>query len=99
LTVNIAGVGTATITDATEVFGILQAFVDPEGQIPAIPLVILGRINNPPALDTFTGMAGAGSNGLAGYNLRTSIGPIGDIGIGGVGSWRSFGDYGAGGRG
>jgi hypothetical protein len=31
-------------------------------------------------LDSFTGMAAAGSIGLAGYDLTTSIGPIGDIG-------------------
>ena len=89
LTVNIAGFGTATITDATEVFGIPQPFIDPEGEIPAIPLVILGRIDNPPDLDSFTGIASAGSNGLAGYDLTTSIGPIGDIG--GVGGFNNCG--------
>ena len=86
LTVNIADIGTtATLTEPAEVFGIPQAFVDPEGEIPAIPLVILGRIDNPPDLTSFTGIASAGSNGLAGYDLTTSIGPIGDSGIGGVG--------------
>ena len=49
------------------------------------PLVILGRIDNPPDLTSFTGIASAGSNGLASYDLTTSIGPIGDIGFGGVG--------------
>ena len=39
----------------------------------------------PPDLTSFTGIASAGSNGLAGYDLTTSIGPGGDSGIGGVG--------------
>ena len=86
LTVDIAGIiGTATMTEPALVFGVPQAFDDPDGDIPFIPLVILGRLDNPPALDSFTGMAGAGSNGLAGYDLTTSIGPIGDSGFGGVG--------------
>lgn len=80
LKVNIAGIGTATVTDPAEVFGIPQAVVDPGGQIPPLPGLILGRIDNPPDLDGFTGMAAVFSNSLAGYDLQTSFGPIGDIG-------------------
>jgi hypothetical protein len=54
LTVNIAGIGTATITDAAEVFGIPQAIIDPDGEIPPVPVVILGRIDNPPDSDCGT---------------------------------------------
>ena len=91
LTVSIAGIGTATLTQPAEVFGIPQAFVDPDGEIPAIPLVILGRIDNPPDLTSFTGIANAGSNALAGYDLTTSIGPVGDSGVGGVGFFPACG--------
>ena len=34
----------------------------------------------PPALDSFTGLAGVSSDALLGYNLATSIGPITDAG-------------------
>jgi PEP-CTERM motif len=83
LKVNIAGVGTATILDPAEVFDFPQAIIDPDGEIPPLPGLILGRIDNPPDLGGFTGMAALFSNSLAGYDLKTSFGPIG--GIGGVG--------------
>ena len=86
LTVNIDGIGTATVTDATEVVSIPQTVpddIDTDDELPPYPLVILGRIDNPPNLDSFTGMAGTGSDALAGYLLDSSIGPIG--GVGGVG--------------
>lgn len=80
LTVTIAGIGTATLTEPAQVFGIPQAIDDPDGEIPPMPVVILGRTDNPPDLNSFTGMAAAASDGLAGYDLTTSIGPIGDMG-------------------
>ena len=80
LTVNIAGIGTATITDPAEVFDLPQAIIDPGGQIPPLPGLILGRIDNPPDLVGFTGMAAVFSNSLAGYDLKTPFGPISDIG-------------------
>ena len=86
LTVNIDGIGTATVLDFTEVISIPQTVpddVDTDDELPPFPLVLLGRTDAPPALDSFTGMAGTGSNALAGYVLDTSIGPIG--GVGGVG--------------
>jgi hypothetical protein len=86
LAVNIAGIGTATVTDTTEVISIPQTVpddVDTDDELPPYPLVLLGRTDSPPALDSFTGMAGTGSNALAGYFLNASIGPIG--GVGGVG--------------
>jgi hypothetical protein len=83
LTVDIAGIGTATITVATEIFDIPLGIDDPSGQIPALPGLILGRVDNPPDLDSFTGMAGVFSDSLSGYDLTTSTGPVG--GFGGVG--------------
>jgi len=86
LTVNIDGFGTATVTDTTQVISIPQTVpddVDTEDELPPFPLVLLGRTDHPPALDSFTGMAGTGSDLLAGFLLDTSIGPIG--GVGGVG--------------
>jgi hypothetical protein len=86
LTVNIAGIGPATVTDPTMVVGVPQAVpddVDIDDELPPFPLVLVGRIDNPPALDSFTGMAATASNALEGYVLDASIGPIG--GVGGVG--------------
>ena len=79
LVVNIEGVGSATLTEPAELFGVPQAILDAD-DLPPLPLVILGRIDHPPALGSFTGMAGVGSNALAGYNLKTSIGPVSDFG-------------------
>jgi hypothetical protein len=83
LSVNIAGIGAATIADPTEVFDFSQAIIDPSGQIPPLPGLVLGRIDSPPDLNGFTGMAAVFDNSLAGYDLKTSFGPI--VGFGGVG--------------
>jgi len=83
LTVNITGIGTATITDPAEIFDFPQAIIDPDEEIPPLPGLILGRVDNPPDLGGFTGMAAVFNNSLAGYDLKTPIGPI--SGIGGVG--------------
>ncbi len=83
LRVNIAGIGTATITDPAEVFDFPQAIIDPGGQIPPLPGLILGRTDSPPDLVGFTGIAAVFTDSLAGYDLTTAIGSI--IGTGGVG--------------
>jgi hypothetical protein len=86
LAVNIAGIGTAIVTDTTQVVGIPVAVpdsVDTDDELPPFPLVLLARTDNPPSLDSFTAMGGTFGNGLAGYLLNTSIGPI--AGGGGVG--------------
>jgi len=80
LTVNIAGIGTATITDPSKILGIPQAIIDPDGDIPALPGLLLLRGDNPSDLDSGTGMAAIFGNALAGYDLKTSIGPITDVG-------------------
>ena len=79
--VNIAGIGTATLLDPSEILGIPQTIIDPE--LPPFPLVLFGRTDNPPDLDSLTGMAATASNLLAGYDLKTAIGPI--TSLGGVG--------------
>ncbi len=78
-TINIQGVGTAALTEPGGIWSITEPVpgFNPE------PLVILGRIDHPPALDSFTGIGGLGSPALAGYNPATAIGPI--SGIGGLG--------------
>ena len=80
LAVSIAGIGTATLTDPAEVFSFPQAIIDPDGEIPPLPGLILGRIDHPPALDSWTGMAAVFSDSLDGYDLKTSKGPITDFG-------------------
>lgn len=72
-TVTIQGVGTATITDPTE---ILSTAIPIDFGAGLFPDVIFGRIDTPPALDSLTGIGAIGSNALLGYNLATSIGPI-----------------------
>ena len=74
-TVTIPGIGTATITDPTEIFSTAIPVVIETG-FPNVPYVIIGRIDNPPALDSLTGIGGVGSAALLGYNLATPIGPI-----------------------
>ena len=86
LTVNIAGVGTATLTEPAGVFGIPIAVpddVDEDDEFPDFPFVLLGRLDDPPEVDGFTGIAATASNALAGYDLTTAIGPV--AGLGGVG--------------
>jgi PEP-CTERM motif len=71
-TVTIGGVITATITDPSTIWSIPDVI---PGFNP-VPLVIFGRIDAPPALDSITGIGFFGSNALAGYDLSTGIGPI-----------------------
>jgi PEP-CTERM motif len=73
-TVTIQGIGTATINDPTEILSsVIPVTI---GNLPTLPLVILGRVDSPPALESFTGIAVIGNAGLLGYNLATSFGPI-----------------------
>ena len=75
LTVTIGGVGTATVTDASEIWAIPA----PSGLSP-VPVVVIGRVDNPPALDSITGIGFVGSSALTGYEGATGIGPITDAG-------------------
>lgn len=82
-TVTIGGVGTATITDLAE----LWAIPTPSG-LSTVPVVVIGRVDAPPALDSITGIGFVGSSALTGYEGATGIGPItdgGDVGFPGCG--------------
>jgi hypothetical protein len=82
-TVEIAGIGTATVTDPAGIWGFAQP-VDVSGTGgPELPTVVIGTVDNPPLTDSFTGLAGVLSASLLGYELKTAIGPI--TGLGGVG--------------
>lgn len=72
-TVTVGGIGTATITDPSEIWAV------PIGLF-SVPAVVIGRIDKPPALDSITGLGAVGSNVLAGYEDTTGIGPITDEG-------------------
>jgi hypothetical protein len=74
-TVTIAGAGTATITDPSEIW----AFPAPSG-LATLPVVVIGRVDAPPALDSITGIGFVASNALTGYEGTTGIGPITDAG-------------------
>jgi hypothetical protein len=83
----VGSVGTATLTETAAFYGIPIAVpddIDTDDEIPDSPFVLLGRLDNPPALDGFTGIGLVASNALAGYDLQTSIGPI--VGGGGIDS-------------
>jgi PEP-CTERM motif-containing protein len=73
-TVTIGGVGTATITDPSEIWAV------PTSGPFSVPAVVMGRIDSPPALDSITGLGVVASNALAGYEGNTGIGPITDAG-------------------
>jgi hypothetical protein len=73
-TVNIAGVGTATITDLTAIY----ASPTPNS-IPGLgtfPFVFIGTLDNPPAIDDATGIGAILSNSLLGYDLKSAFGPL-----------------------
>ena len=83
-TVNIAGIGIATITDPSAVYAIsVPVDIDEDGDTDP-PVFIIGTIDHPlEGLGSFTGLGGTASTSLAGYDLRTAIGPI--TGAGGIG--------------
>jgi hypothetical protein len=82
-TVDITGIGIATVIDPSAVYGFsIPVDIDEDGDIDP-PLVVFGTIDEPPAIESFTGLGGTASNALAGYDLRTAIGPI--SGVGGIG--------------
>jgi len=89
-TIAIQGVGTATITDPTEILSTKDP-VSIEGS-PLLPFVILGRIDSPPALDSLTGIGFIADQALLGYDLTTSIGPI--TSVGGIGFIKNCGQGG-----
>jgi hypothetical protein len=76
-TVTIAGIGTATVSDANAVYSFPTAVdIDPTHGFPILPYVVIATLDSPPALDSFTGIGAEGNNALLGYDLKTAIGPI-----------------------
>jgi hypothetical protein len=83
VTITIAGIGSTTVTDPSAIWSIPTPVVIASG-FPDLPYVILGTLDNPPALNSITGYGALGSNALLGYNLATSFGPL-SASPGGVG--------------
>ena len=75
-TVAIAGIGTATVTQPTGIWGFAQPVdLDDDDPLPTLPVVVMGTVDDPPLLNSFTGLAGVASDGLLGYFLNTPFGP------------------------
>ena len=76
-TVDILGIGIATVTDPTAMWVFGQPVdLDDDPTTPELPGVIFGTVDDPPALNSFTAFGGVLSDSLLDYDLRTSIGPI-----------------------
>jgi hypothetical protein len=76
-TVNIQGIGTATITQPTAIYSSVVPFADATMfGLPVLPYVLIGTLDHPPATNSQTSLGGLGSTDLLGYELQTSIGPI-----------------------
>ncbi|MBZ5678369.1 MAG: PEP-CTERM sorting domain-containing protein [Acidobacteriia bacterium] len=74
-TVFITGIGTATVTDPNAVYSVPTPVAIDTG-FPVLPYVVIGTLDSPPALESFTGIGAQGDNALLGYDLTTAIGPI-----------------------
>ena len=84
-TVNIAGLSTVDVLDATAIYAFPPIAHPDTGEEAFLqPSVVIGRLDSPPALDPFTGLGAVFDDALLDYNLTTSIGPI--VSAGGVGN-------------
>jgi hypothetical protein len=82
-TVDIAGIGIALLTDPNAIYGFsVPIDIDDDGDTDP-PLVVMGTLDDPPGIESFTGFGGTANNAFGGYDLRTAIGPI--TGNGGIG--------------
>jgi hypothetical protein len=82
--VMIPGIGIAKITEPSAIYSSSGPITLTKGGFPTLPYVVIGTLDNPPSLLSFTGIGVLGSDALLGYDLQTSIGPITAI-PGGVG--------------
>jgi hypothetical protein len=71
--VSIPGIGTATITDPTAIYSTVIRF---DLGLGLFPYVVVGTLDHPPAVDSFTGIAAVASDAVLGYDLTTFFGPI-----------------------
>ena len=62
------------VTQPTGIWGFAQPLDDDD--LPALPLVIMGTVDDPPLLNSFTGLGAVASDDLLGYLLNTSFGPL-----------------------
>jgi hypothetical protein len=73
--IGITGIGLSLITDPTLVFSsVIPVEIDDDS--PVLTYAVIGTIDDPPAVDNFTGIGVVGSNLLTGYALTSAIGPI-----------------------
>jgi hypothetical protein len=85
VTVEIPGIGTATVTDPTGIWAFGQPVdLDDDPTTPDSPGVVIGTVDHPPALDSFTGLGGTLNFALLDYDLTTPIATVGGI-VSGVG--------------
>ena len=85
VTVEIPGIGTATVTEPTGIWAFGQPVdLDDDPTTPDSPGVVIGTVDHPPALDSFTGLAGTLSFALLDYDLTTPIATGGGV-LSGVG--------------
>ena len=73
--IGITGIGLVRVTDPALAFSSVIP-IEIDNNFPILTYVVIGTIDNPPAVDNFTGMAAMGTNLLTGYDLTTPIGPI-----------------------
>ena len=86
VTITIANIGTATVTDPTGIWVFGQPIdIDDNPETPDLPGVIIGTLDDPPLTNSFTGIGGTGSMALLNYDLTTPIGPLSSALLGGVG--------------
>jgi hypothetical protein len=76
-TVTIPGVGTAIVTEPSAIW----SFPDVIPTFNPLPAVLFGRIDDPPAMDSFTAVGFVFDAALGGYNNITAVGPITGLGF------------------
>ena len=85
VTVEIPGIGTALVTDPTGIWVFGQPVdVDDNPNTPVAPGVVIGTVDDPPLLNSFTGLGGTLGFALLDYDLTTSLATVGGI-LSGVG--------------
>lgn len=85
VTVEIPGVGTALVTEPTGIWVVGQPVdLDDNPETPDSPGIVIGTVDDPPLLNSFTGLAATLNFALLDYDLTTAIAINGGI-VSGVG--------------